>query len=103
MSEKKTKFRVEVGERLKRLRKVKDLDQVDIGQIIGMVPGGVSMIEQGQRGLDPQDAIRLKQAFGITLDWIYAGDSGALPRDLFKPLTAQAVPELPAMTKRAAK
>lgn len=98
MGEKSTNFRVEVGERLRRLRAVKDLGQEEVGEIIGMVTSGVSMIEKGTRGLDPEDAARLKRATGVSLDWIYTGDAGSLPKDLFKPLTAKVVtePEAPA-------
>ena len=91
MGEKSTNFRVEVGNRIKRIRAAKDLGQEDVGQIIGMVTSGVSMIEKGQRGLDPEDAVRLKRATGVSLDWIYAGDGGALSKDLLKDLTVKAV------------
>lgn len=105
MTDKTTKFRVEVGERLKRLRETKGMVQGDVGEIIGMVAGGISMIEKGQRGLDPEDAVRLKKATGVSLDWLYAGEAGSLPKDLFKPLTAKPlqVPANSQAPKRAAK
>lgn len=101
MGEKSTKFRVEVGERLKRLRLTKSLGQEDVGEIIGMVTSGVSMIENGTRGLDPEDAVRLKKATGATLDWIYAGEAGSLPKDLYAPLTAKVVQTTVTQAQRA--
>lgn len=90
--EKTTKFRVETGARLRRLREHLELRQEDLGQIVHMVGTGVSMIEKGQRGLDPEDAVRLKLSTGVTLDWLYSGDAGGLPKDRFKPLMLKSVP-----------
>lgn len=90
--DKSTKFREDVGSRVKRLREHLDMRQEDIGLIIGMVGTGVSNIEQGIRGLDPEDALRLKRGTGVPLDWIYAGESARLPKDMFGPLTAAEAP-----------
>lgn len=98
MTNKSTQFREEVGARVRRLREALNLRQDDIGQLIGMVGTGISNIEKGIRGLDPEDAVRLKRQTGVTLDWIYAGESARLPKELFKPLTA--APTSPA-TKRS--
>lgn len=89
--DKSTKFREETGTRLKRLRDHLGLRQEDMGEMIGMVGTGISNIEKGIRGMDPEDAVRLKRATGVTLDWLYSGEGGALPQHLFKPLTALSV------------
>jgi transcriptional regulator with XRE-family HTH domain len=93
--DKSTRFREETGLRLRRLREHLGLRQEDLGQIIGMVGTGISNIEKGIRGFDPEDAGRLKKATGVTLDWIYTGDAGSLPGNLFKPLTAQTATSAP--------
>lgn len=91
MGEKSTNFRIEVGERVKRIRLAKHLGQEDVGKIIGMVTSGVSMIEKGQRGLDPEDAVRLKRATGVSLDWIYDGDGKYLDDTQRKELVLKTV------------
>lgn len=101
--DKRTKFREDVGRRLKLLRETLSLTQASMGAVMGSAHNMVSMIEGGERGLDPEDAIRLKNAKGVTLDWLYANDPSALPNHLFKPLmTPRAVPPVGAQeTARA--
>lgn len=101
--EKTTRFRQETGLRIRRLREHLALRQDDLGQIMGMVGTGVSNIEKGIRGLDPEDATRLKRATGVTLDWIYTGEAGSLPSHLFKPLTAATTTTATASTRKARK
>jgi transcriptional regulator with XRE-family HTH domain len=86
MPDKESDFRVAVGKRLRILREHLKMDQEEIGKIIGQAGSGVSMIEAGHRGLDPERATRLRQATGVTLDWLYANQGGALPKNLL-PLT----------------
>jgi transcriptional regulator with XRE-family HTH domain len=92
VTEKSTQFRAEVGLRLKRLREHLNVRQEDLGALIGMGHTGVSNIEKGLRGLDPVNAVRLKHSTGVTLDWLYAGEVGALPAHLAKLMTASSVP-----------
>lgn len=98
--EKSTTFREETGLRLKRLREHLGLRQEDLGQIIGMVATGISNIEKGIRGLDPEDALRLKRSTGVTLDWLYGGDAGSLPNNLLKPMTAKVADAVAPSRKR---
>lgn len=101
MTDKTTKFRQDVGARLRRLREHLKLRQEDLGEIIGMVGSGIANIEKGIRGLDPEDALRLKQSKGVTLDWLYGNDPSGLPNTLHKPLTAPKA--VPATSKKSDK
>ena len=47
-----------------------------------------SMIESGERPLQPAVALRIKQVFGATLDWLYGGDESGLPDRLRRALHA---------------
>lgn len=87
MPDKVTKHRQEVGLRLRLLREHLNLGQQEFGESIGLTYTGVSMIESGHRGLNPEHACRLKRTHGVTLDWLYVGDVSALPHALHRALT----------------
>ena len=40
------------------------------------------MIEKGTRSLQVRQALKLKQEFGVPLDWLYDADGQSLPQDL---------------------
>ena len=40
----------------------------------------INQYESGERKITVPVTTRLKDAFGITLDWIYAGDPSGLPK-----------------------
>lgn len=84
-------FNVEVGSRLAFLRRAMgygDREQAAFARQVGLRPNHLSMIESGQRGLRPQQAIRVCRQFGVTTDWIYMGQATALPDELRRKLTA---------------
>lgn len=86
MPPKATEYRKEVGARLRMAREALGMNQGEIAAILSMNPNAVSMIEAGQRGLDPGKAIRLKKARGVSLDFLYSGDASNLNKDLFREL-----------------
>lgn len=86
MPSKPTLYRKEVGARLKMAREALGMNQGEMGQILSINGNAVSMIEAGLRGLDPEKAIRLKKARGVSLDFLYSGDASNLNKELFRDL-----------------
>lgn len=87
MPDKKTRYRAEVGSRLRLTREALEMDQGQIGIILAVGANAVSQYEKGVRLVDPEKMARLKHAKGVTLDWIYAGDPSGLSAALFKAAT----------------
>lgn len=79
-----TDFHAAVGARLKKLRLSLGRSQEDIGKKLGVGPTAISNYENGSRVLDPHDAFKLKVAYGVPLDWLYAGDESVLPDRLIE-------------------
>lgn len=89
---KRTLYRIEVGARLKLAREALGLNQGEMGKILGINGNAVSMIEDGQRGLDPEKAIRLKKARAISLDYLFFGDAAGLGKEVFKAILKAGAP-----------
>lgn len=65
--------------RIDALRQGLGLTQVGMAAIAGIPPTAMNAYCQGQRRISLNDAIRLCQRFGVTLDWLYFGDESGLP------------------------
>lgn len=67
-----------IGDRLKQLRKRninpktnKSFTQEDFAFKIGISPDSIKKIEQGHNVLTVDNAITIKEKFGVSLDWLY--------------------------------
>lgn len=76
-----------------RLMSLKDLlgfdTQKEVAALAGVTEGNWSDLIHGNREISKAAAFRLKDAAGITLDWIYDGDVRGLPYDLAQRLRAK--------------
>ncbi len=70
-----------------QLRKAMGKSQVELGGKIDVGDTAVSMYEKGERALDPYDAIKLKNAYGAPLEWLYGGDESVIPPALAEKLS----------------
>jgi transcriptional regulator with XRE-family HTH domain len=76
-------FHRAVSERLSITRDVFGLTQKDFAERAGMARNHYNMIENGGRPLHVEDAARLCKAhYGLTLDWIYLGETRGMPEDV---------------------
>ena len=79
-----------IGARIKQIRTVFDLSQVKIGRICGCGSTTVSNWEQGRQKPTIEQAQRLADRLGLTLDFIYLGRLGNIPYDTAKRLSPDA-------------
>ena len=58
-----------LGDRIKQLRKYFDLNQSQLGKILGIKKQAVSMIESDERGLSFDQINRIVEAYKIDARW----------------------------------
>lgn len=80
----KRDFQLAVAWRLRIARKALDKTQADFAEKLNVGDTAISNYESNGRGFTPYAAYRLKDAFGIPLEWLYAGDEGALSGNFAK-------------------
>ena len=78
------------GRRLLRTREALELSQAEFCRQIGVERNLYNPFEKGRRRITIDVAMKIRNRYGITLDWIYAGDPHALPSDLYHKLVALA-------------
>jgi DNA-binding XRE family transcriptional regulator len=78
------------GRRLLRTREALELSQAEFCRQIGVERNLYNPFEKGRRRITIDVAMKISNRYGITLDWIYAGDPHALPSDLYHKLVASA-------------
>jgi len=69
---------IEVGHRVRLLRTAWELTQSGLARHLNVKPNTISQIESGVSRPAPDLEIRLKAAFGITIDWIRFGEMAGL-------------------------
>jgi ribosome-binding protein aMBF1 (putative translation factor) len=79
-----------VGRRLLRTREALGLSQAEFCRQIGVERNLYNPFEKGRRRITIGVAMKIRDRYGITLDWIYAGEPHALPSDLYHKLVASA-------------
>ena len=72
----------QVGRRLRVARLGLGKSAADMCRELDTTDRAWSQWENGKRLLDVLVAVRLKECYGITLDWLYDGDPARLPPDL---------------------
>ena len=82
MGSKWSQWKADVGQRLRAARETLGMDQGATAEVLGVAANMVSMIESGERGLNPEMAVKLKKKHGITLDYLYADDPSGLAKSL---------------------
>lgn len=63
-----------IGERIKVLRKEKNLSMEDFGSVIGMGKSAVSRIENGVNGTTDQTIRSICREFGVSEHWLRTGE-----------------------------
>lgn len=71
-----------IAERLEIIRAVKGLSQKDFVTPAGVNESTYSQYKKGIQAPDLEQANKLCDTWGLTLDWIYRGDNSGLDRDL---------------------
>lgn len=61
------------GDRIKKIRKEKDLTQAELGKIIGIKPNSISLIESGSRNASEQVILSICRSLNINEDWLRTG------------------------------
>lgn len=58
------------GERLKSLRKAHNLNQTELGNMLGLSASSIGMYEQGRRDPDSENLVKLSEYFDVTVDYL---------------------------------
>lgn len=77
-----------VALRLNALLLAKGLKDADIARMFKIKPQTWNNYTQGERPLPIPIALQLAERFGITLDWLYRGDTQAMPHGLLLSIQA---------------
>lgn len=80
---------MEIGARLRAAREALGLTQAEFYRRAGIAQNAYSQYESGKRLLTLNQAIKLRDAFGLSLDWLFQGDLAAMPHALAAKLAAQ--------------
>jgi transcriptional regulator with XRE-family HTH domain len=84
MPKKSDPFREAVGMRLAKLRTSKGFaKQRHFAEEIAVPEDTYTKWEKGKALIPPYYVFELKTRFGITADWLYFGDTSALPQALY--------------------
>lgn len=78
----------EVGERLRLVRRVLDLNQGEFGRRAGISPNTYNQIELGDKMPSIETAIAICEAYNISLDWIFRGEPGDMSVRLWQGIQA---------------
>jgi transcriptional regulator with XRE-family HTH domain len=86
--EQKARFRREIGLRLRTAREIIGLGQGEFAKRAGLSASAYNQIELGETKPSVENAIAIRNAHGLTLDYIYCGDTGDLAPQLRRALEA---------------
>lgn len=75
-----------IASRLKMTREALEVPSADLCRAIDCKPNRWSQYESGERRITEAVAIRLCDAYGLTLDWIYRAKPDGLPARLHQKL-----------------
>ena len=80
---------IEIKERIKLLRKNKNLSQDAFGEKLGMTGASISRYEAGTREVTDATIKHIAKTFGISESWLRTGEGDMEEKDLLAELTAQ--------------
>ena len=83
---------VAIGERLRLTRQALGLRQAALCRRTGIAPNTYNQWEKATIRPSLDQALRLVDEFGLTLDWIYLGATAALPAELAARISAERGP-----------
>ena len=63
-------------------------NQADFAKGANLTQNRYNQYETGERRITVDAALKLKAAYGISLDWIYTGDRNGLPHAVWSALAA---------------
>ena len=75
-----------VAARLQRVREVMDLSKRDFAERAGMSEQSYGPFENAKRPLSLEAAKKLRKAYGLSLEFLYFGNTDALPHKIAKAL-----------------
>ena len=81
------------GERLRDLRRKRELTQEQLAVALGVTRGQIGHLETGTRGISVPDAVKLAKALGVTLDELIPVDEHG---DFVEPQDMAAASQIPA-------
>jgi transcriptional regulator with XRE-family HTH domain len=81
--------RGQVGARLDLTRQALGKEPAEFCRLYGLKLNTFSQWISGDRLINLSDAVKLCGAIGVTLDWIYRGEMGALPYELAQRIREQ--------------
>ncbi len=73
----------QAAKRLIQTQEALELSNAEISQKLGVASNGWSMYRTGDRTIPHKVLVGLKEQFGVTADWILAGDPSGLPQRLY--------------------
>lgn len=79
-----------IGTRLSHLRRVLGFTQVEMAEKLGMTGPRWANYETGTSRIPVDEALKLVQMIGVSLDWIYYGNRAMLPLHLVEKIDAVA-------------
>ena len=56
-----------------------EVNQADVCKATGLKPNRLSQYMSGERGLTLDAAVKICDAYGLTLDWLFLADPSGLP------------------------
>ena len=62
------------GKRLKTLRKQAEKTQEQVAEAVGLVPGTISRIERGVKGMSIDSLLMFSEIYGVSMDFILKGN-----------------------------
>lgn len=65
MKEKET-----IGQRIRKIRKIKGLSQSDLSKFMGIVPQHVGKMERGETNLNHKHISKLVEKLGVSAEWL---------------------------------
>ena len=71
--------RTEIAARLRVTRQAFGMGQYDFADRAGIAGNTYNQYEQAKKRPTIENALALCRAYGLTLDWVYAGDPSGLP------------------------
>jgi ribosome-binding protein aMBF1 (putative translation factor) len=77
-----------IGRRLLKTREALGLSQAEFCRRIGVQRNLYNPFEKGRRRITIDVATKIRDRYGISLDWIYCADQRALPSDLYQKLAS---------------
>lgn len=64
----------QLGKKLKKIRKEKDISQADLAYMCGMNNMSIYHLEKGNRKVDVSEAVKLGSVLDLSIDFFYTED-----------------------------